>query len=567
MSLKWRFYASIALLVALAATAAAKLVDIQIIEHERWRTAAERIQVRELVQSFPRGRIYDRNGLLLAFDVQATSIALDNFHMTKPELLEELFQRHLQIPERRAEELIYQPGYFTWIARKVNPDLAQALKRDADAQGIHGLLYIPEWKRVYPQGGLASNVIGFAGLDNRGLEGLELAFDELLSGQEEQREVVRGADGTILDERVIEPGAPGSDLHLTLDAHIQHLAEEAIQEGVRRYRAQGGFALVMAPQTGELLAIAQDKTYDLNAFERSSPQERKNLAVGWPFEPGSTFKPFAMLAALDAGAVDPDDVINGDQPVVIAGHPFHNAEYLSYGPVTPTEIIARSINTGMIRVAQRLGAERLYRSLERMAFGRETGLPLPGEAPGVLRPLEQWSQLAIGSIPIGQGISVTGIQLARAYAAVADGGRLRPPQIIQWIDGPSPAPGALPPNGEARIASRTSVAALVEMMEQVVHGDEGTGIYARVDGFRMAGKSGTGQKAVPGRGYVKGKYVSLFAGFFPADDPRYLVLVVLDEVGTRYYYGGQTAAPVFKTIAEGIIDYVNLEPEELGVSE
>jgi len=552
--MRGRLLVATALLGVLFASAAAKLVEIQLFEHDRWLEAAEQIQVRRWVQSEPRGRIYDRNGLLLAFDVRAVSIALDNFHMTKPELLEGLLQRHLELTQEQTEKLVYRPSYFTWIARKLDPPIAEAIKAEAQERGIRGLIFLPEWKRVYPQGSLASNLIGFAGLDNQGLEGVELAFDELLRGHDERVEVTLGADGTLLSKRVIEPGSPGRDLYLTLDARLQLLAEEAIKKGVRHYRAKGGFAVVLDPKTGEILAMAQDKTYDLNHFERSSPQERLNLAVARAFEPGSAFKPFAMLAALEAGVVRPTERINGDQPVVIAGHAFHNAEHINYGPVTPAEIITKSINTGMIRVALRLGEERLYEFLRHLHFGEKTGVELPGEVAGRLRALEEWSKLEIGAIPIGQGIAVTGIQLVSRYGALANGGWLIRPHIVLGAEA----------RREGPIASYRNLQTLKEMMIRVVSDDGGTGILARVEGFEIAGKSGTGQKAIAGRGYVKGKYTSVFVGYFPASDPQYVVLVVLDEVGTRRYYGGQTAAPIFKEIAEGIIALKHLRPNGIG---
>lgn len=550
MTAKWRLYAVMGGLSIFLFTSTARLVDLQILEHAQWRERADQIHVRQVVQTQPRGSILDRHGRPLAFDVRATSIALDNYHMTKPELLQGLLENHLGMTSDEAEQVIYRPSYFTWVARKVDPDTAEALQADAEAEGINGLLFTPEWKRAYPQGSLASNLIGFAGVDNEGLEGLELAYDQQLSGQREERAIVRGADGTVLDERIVQPGIPGEDLRLTIDARLQRIAESAIRNGVRTYRAKGGFAIVSDPQTGELLAVAQDKTYDLNEFRDSAPEERKNIAAVQPFEPGSTFKPFAMLAALDAGAVHPGDEINGDSPVTIAGHPINNAEYRSYGTILPSQVIEMSVNTGIVRIAQDLGQERLYAFLDRLQFGRETNLALPGEVTGTLRPLEQWSRLSIGTIPIGQGISVTGLQLARAYGAIANGGLFMPLQILR---SPSSDPGNGARNGR-RVASRTDVRRLTSMMERVVHGDRGTGVYAKVNGFRIAGKSGTGQKAVAGQGYVDGKYTSLFAGFFPADDPQYLVLVVLDEVGQEQYYGGLTAAPLFKQIAEGIID-------------
>jgi len=540
MTVKWRLYAVMGGLMVFLLTSTARLVDLQILEHAHWRERAEQIQVRQVTQTQPRGSIVDRNGRPLAFDVRATSIALDNYRMTKPEILENLFQRHLGLSEEEAEERIYRPSYFTWIARKVDPETAEALKADAEAQGVDGLLFMPEWKRAYPQGSLASNVIGFAGVDNKGLEGIELAHDDHLSGQREERSIVRGADGT-----------------LTLDVRIQRIAESAIQAGVSEYRAKGGFAIVADPQTGELLAIAQDKTYDLNEFQRSVPEQRKNLAAVQPFEPGSTFKPFAMLAALQAGAVQPGDEIGGDSPVQIAGHRINNAEYRSYGTISPSEVIEISVNTGIVRIAQGLGQERLYRFLASMRFGEETNLSLPGEVAGTLRPLEDWSKLSIGTIPIGQGISVTGLQLTRAYGAIANGGFLNPLRLVQGRSTNSSSSDEL----VNRIAQHTHVSELTSMMEQVVHGDRGTGVYAKVNGFRIAGKSGTGQKAVPGQGYVDGKYTSLFAGFFPANDPQYLVIVVYDEIQEEQYYGGLTAAPTFKRIAQGIVDYTHLMPD------
>lgn len=557
MTERWRLYAVMGGLIVFLLTSTVRLADLQILEHAQWRERAEQIQVRQVTQTQPRGSIVDRHGRPLAYDVRATSIALDNYHMTKPEILERLFQKHLGLSEQQAQERIYRPSYFTWIARKVDPNAADALRSDAEVEDINGLIFTPEWKRAYPQGALASNVIGFAGVDDKGLEGLERAYDERLSGQREERSIARGANGTVLEERVVQPGRPGQDLKLTLDARIQRVAESAIQAGVNEHRAKGGFAVVADPQTGELLAIAQDKTYDLNEFQRSSPEQRRNLAAVQPFEPGSTFKPFAMLAALQAGSVRPGDEINGDSPVTIAGHDIDNAEHRSYGAISPSEVIEMSVNTGIVRIAQDLGQRRLHRFLDTMRFGEETNLPLPGEAAGTLRPLAEWSELSVGTIPIGQGISVTGLELTQAYSAIADGGLLKPLQLVR-----DPSLASTSSDASAvRIAQPAHVNELTSMMEQVVRGDRGTGVYAQVKGFRIAGKSGTGQKAVPGQGYVDGRYTSLFAGFFPADDPQYLVLVVYDEVQDDQYYGGYTAAPTFRDIAQGIIDEAHLAPD------
>ena len=548
------------LIALLFLTVSAKLVDVQIIEHPRWLARAEALQ-HDVVQSERRGRIYDRHGLLLATDVPAVSIALDSFHMTKPEVLKQILQQQLGLSPTTLDGLIYRRSYFTWIARQLDWQRAQTLKRAADQAGVQGLIYIDGWKRVYPKGSLASNVIGFVGLDGQGLEGIERSFDKELHGEEQQLEITSGARGIQIERRVLQRGNPGLDLTLTLDARIQFIAEQAIQEGVRKYQANAGMALVLDPKTGEILAMAQDQTYDLNDYEHSSALERKNLAVAVPFEPGSAFKPFVTLATLEAGAIRLDEKFDGDDgSVSIAHHVFHNADHRNYGSVTLADILTNSINTGMIQVAQRLGPDRLAAFLQRLGFAHTTGISLPGEVPGLLRPVDQWSSLDIGAVAIGQSVSVTGIQLISRFAALANGGLLRPPWIVSQLRDASGRAAPLPvkPDLPVQIASPANVALLTAMMEQVVA--KGTGILAQIPGYAIAAKSGTAQKAVPGVGYVQGKYTSLFAGFFPADDPEYVILVVLDEPHSKYYYGGDTAALIFKQIAERIIVLTHLQP-------
>ncbi len=558
--MKRRLLLASGLIVLLLLTVSAKLFDLQVIEHPRWLARAQSFQQRKLSVPERRGRIYDRHGLLLAVDVPAVSIALDNYQMTKPELLKGILQRQLGLSPERLDRLIYRPSYFTWIDRQLDWSKAQALRQAVRQAGIQGLIFLDGWKRVYPQGRLASNVIGFVGVDGHGLEGVERSFDAELRGSERQLLITAGARGLEVARQVLRPGRPGLDLYLTLDARIQQIAQRAIGQGVRQYRARAGMALVLDPRSGELLAMAQDKTYDLNDYRHSSALERKDLALTAPFEPGSAFKPFTMLAALSAGAVRLNEKFNGNDPVTIGGHPFHNAEHLSYGSVTLSDIITHSINTGMIRVAQRLGAKRLGDFLQRLGFGRLTGIGLPGEVPGILRPPATWSALGVGATAIGQSVSVTGLQLASRLAMLADGGLLRAPRLVLTLKDASgqELPLPHPTKPPVQIASPAQVQALVAMMERVVR--EGTGVLAKIPGFAIAAKSGTGQVALPGRGYVKGRYTAVFEGFFPADRPQYLILVVLNDPRVRYYYGGDTAAPIFKKIAQGIIALEHLQP-------
>jgi cell division protein FtsI/penicillin-binding protein 2 len=527
---------------------AGRLAQLQLVEADQWRALATRFQEGTVTIPSPRGRIYDRNGVLLAEDVRAISIAVDNYHVTRPELLEQLLTSHLQIPREVVREKLYRPSYFTWIARAIPPDKAESLEQAARSAGARGLILIEDRKRQYPHGDLASNVLGFAGIDGKGLEGIELLFDEELQGRDSVWSFVRMANGTQIERRQIQAGQPGRDLTLTIDSRIQHIAEQAITKGVRRYKAKAGLALVLDPWTGEVLAMAQDTRYDLNDFQRSRPEQRQNLSVIWAFEPGSSFKIFTMLAALEHNVIALDERISGSATHRIASHTFRNADGKEYGLVTPKDVIKNSINTAMIRIAQRLGEERLYQALKRYGFGQKTGIELPGEVSGYLPPVQSWSALEIGAIAIGQSVSVTAIQLASRVAAIATGGRLIPPTIVKGRT----------PRQETKIASETSCRSLTEMMIETVR--SGTGVLAQIDGYTIAAKTGTAQKAVPGQGYVKGKYVASFEGFFPAEAPRYVILIVLDEPGGREYYGSETAAPIFKEIAQQLIALDRIPP-------
>jgi cell division protein FtsI/penicillin-binding protein 2 len=527
---------------------AGRLAQLQLVEADQWRALATRFQEGTVTIPSPRGRIYDRNGVLLAEDVRAISIAVDNYHVTRPELLEQLLTSHLQIPREVVREKLYRPSYFTWIARAIPPDKAESLEQAARSAGARGLILIEDRKRQYPHGDLASNVLGFAGIDGKGLEGIELLFDEELQGRDSVWSFVRMANGTQIERRQIQAGQPGRDLTLTIDSRIQHIAEQAITKGVQRYKAKAGLALVLDPWTGEVLAMAQDKRYDLNDFQRSRPEQRQNLSVIWAFEPGSSFKIFTMLAALEHNVIALDERISGSATYRIASHTFRNADGKGYGLVTPKDVIKNSINTAMIRIAQRLGEERLYQALKRYGFGQKTGIELPGEVSGYLPPVQSWSALEIGAIAIGQSVSVTAIQLASRVAAIATGGRLIPPTIVKGRT----------PRQETKIASETSCRSLTEMMIETVR--SGTGVLAQIDGYTIAAKTGTAQKAVPGQGYVKGKYVASFEGFFPAEAPRYVILIVLDEPGGREYYGSETAAPIFKEIAQQLIALDRIPP-------
>ena len=553
------------LFVLLFAGIAARLVALQVIDSARWSDLAKRIQEEERIETASRGRLFDRNGVLLAQDLPAVSIALDNYHMSQPEVLIDILKRHLSLPEDTLTKKVYQEGYFTWIQRQVELGAARAIEAEARNLGALGLIFIDEPKRVYPQQALASNVIGFTGVDHHGLEGAELAFEEWLAGADTVVHVQRTGTGIELLRTTQSVGGPGADVTLTLDARLQQLAEQKLDEGVRDFSAKDGFAIVLDPRTGEVLAMAQAKRFDLNHYAQSPASARLNQAVARAYEPGSLFKVFTGLAALETQAVGLNERFDGDRKVRIGGHAFGNAEAgHKFGRVTLKEIIQNSINIGMIQVAQRVGQQALYRYLQRIGIGRPTGLGLPGELPGSLIPVERWSPLEIGAVAIGQAVTVTGLQLASRMAALANEGRIMQPILMlaaRDVDGNVLA--RTRPHSTGRVASLLNTQLMIDMMKAVV--EAGTGMDARLNGFSAAAKSGTAQKVVPGEaGYSNNKYISSFAGFFPADRPQYFILVVLDEVGDwkgrAGPWGGFTAGSIFKHIAEGLINLEKLYP-------
>ena len=541
-----------AVLVVCLAAIVGRLFQLQILQHASWIAAAASMQERTIELPPRRGSIFDRDGELLAFDVKAMAIAVDGKSVTHADQLAEILSEELGRALNEISDLVQRDSYFTWIDRRVDIETARRIERRADEAGAYGLVFIDTWKRCYPQGSLASNVLGFVGTDGEGLEGIELAFDEHLRGEPRRVRVLEGADGRAYDVEVIEEGHPGNDLVLTLDAALQFICEEEIAAGVSRFRADGGSIVVLDPETGAVLAMAQDKTYDLNRFWASTAEARRNLAVTYLFEPGSSFKVFTGLAALEAGVVSVGDTFNGNDGISVHGHVMHNADNDSYGTVTFGQIIEDSVNTGMIRVAQLLGEEKLHAMLVDLGFGRPTGIDLPGEVGGILRDVEEWSGLALASTSIGQSVAVTGIQLARAVAAVANGGTLVRPHVTVSVDARDEK------GASVSVASSGACATMRELMVRVV--ESGTGTLAAVDGFPIAGKTGTAQKAIPGRGYVDGKYTSLFVGILTAGNPEYVVLVVLDEVKTTPVGGGSTAGPIFRETASRLAHHEQLIP-------
>lgn len=532
-----------------------RLYQLQVLHHEDYRKRAERQQNQVITLTPPRGTIYDRRGRELAVSVEVRSVAADPTRIDDPAAAAAALAGVLGLDARKLAAELESQRAFVWVKRKVEPSLAAAVE-DLDLAGVFTL---PENKRFYPMQTLASQVVGFVGTDNQGLAGLEFLYDPLVASAPGKRTVVRDArSGTLLSPKLESlAGRPGQDVVLTLDASIQHLAERELERAVRASRARGGMVVVMDPATGAIYAMAARPTFDPNRFFAYPEKAWRNPPVSDAWEPGSTFKLVTLAAALEAGAVDPLDTFDCGHGAIRFGRTVIK-DHRSFGDLTVRQIIAKSSNVGAIKIGQAAGPQAFYKTMRAFGFGRTTGIDLPSESPGILRPIERWSPLAPAYYAFGQGLSVTAIQLTNAFAVIANGGRLLRPYVVARIGRPG-EPG-YEEHGREVVGlpiSPSSVRQIRGMLEEVVL--EGTAEAAAIPGYPAAGKTGTAQKAVPGGGYSASRHVASFVGFAPVGAPAIVVAVILDEPRPRYH-GGEVAAPLFRAVAEKTLLYLGVPP-------
>ncbi len=540
---KWRLL----LLVVLAAVwfggVILRLYQLQVQKHEHYRERAERQQQQVVLLSPPRGTIYDARGRELAVSVEVQSAAANPSAIEDPAAAAAALAPVLRRDVEELTTLLSSDKVFAWLERKLDPPRAAEVRE----LGIDGVFFLSESKRYYPLRHLAAQILGYVGTDNTGLAGLEFLYDGVVASEPGRRTVVRDARfGTVLHPHLETAEAtPGQSIRLTLDAAIQHLTERELAAAVEESGAAKGTAVVMDPTTGAILAMASYPSFDPNDFAASPRSHWRNRVVEDAFEPGSTFKLLTLVAALEAGAVDPLETIDCEMGgITLDG--VRIADHRPFGHLTTREIIAYSSNVGAIKLGFAAGRERLFDVIRRFGFGRPTGVDLPSESSGILRPLERWSKRTPAYVSFGQGISATALQLTGAFAAIANGGRLMRPYIVASVGDGEPRE---PQVSELPIAPSTLLQAR-SMLESVVL--EGTAKAAALEGYRAAGKTGTAQKAAPGRGYLDGKYIASFIGFAPVKNPVLACAVVLDEPWPRYH-GGDVAAPVFHKIATQIL--------------
>ncbi len=496
-----------------------------------------------------RGTIFDRTGEPLAIGEQMTTVFADPRAVVARTKVAVAVGRTLGLdPNTVYNELGDRSKGFVYLARKADPIAAASLEK----RGLEGLGFISEEKRTYPQLGVAAQVIGYAGTDNHGLEGLESSLERTLAGRPGSETIVKDLYGRAVDVVRSLPERRGKNVTLTIDHQIQANAEAILAQTVSKWHAKGGSAIVLDPRNGQVLAMANAPGFDSNEFPAANPDYRRNRAVTDLYEPGSTFKLVTISAALEDGVVTPRTSFTLQPTIHVADRVIHDAETRPTERMSVAEILTRSSNVGTVTIAERLGPEELARWISRWGFGRATGVDFPGESSGLVLPLDQWSGSTIGTVPIGLGIAVTPMQMAASYAAIANGGVRATPHLLEKIGARRvhAAPGR-------RIVSRSTARKLMTMLRDVVV--QGTGTAAAIPGYTVAGKTGTANKPTS-HGYSTSKYVASFVGIVPAKHPRAVVLVMIDEPrGT--IWGGVVAAPAFQKIAQFDLQYLAVPPD------
>lgn len=518
---------------------------LQITAASEYRTQA----LEQYIDSSPvtgkRGVIYDRDGGELAVSMRTATIYADPVRIQSPQDAADALAPVLGVEPGPLAERLSSDSRFVYLARKVDPVVWERV-RDLE---IYGVGMRPEEKRIYPRDTLAAQVLGYVGTDNVGLAGIEKEYDATLAAVEGERRVLRDAGRRSLAVLFGQEAQHGDSIVLTLDEDIQFEAEQVLAHLVKDYSAQKAAAVVLEPETGEILAMANAPSFDANEFGEASPELRRNYPVTDQFEPGSTFKTVTVAAALEAGVAAPETTYDLPSQITVYDRTIHEAheDVPAERQMSVTQILAESSNVGSVTLGMEVGKERLERMIRRFGFTEPLGLDFPGEAGGSMLPADEWSGTTITNVPIGQGVSVTALQMAAAYAAIANNGVLVRPHLV--IDG-----NAQP---EWQVVSGSVAGDIREMLKVAVA--QGTGKEAQVEGYAVGGKTGTAQKVKKdGSGYSSERFVASFVGMVPADDPELVILVAVDE--PTPHYGSVVAAPAFSKIADFALKHLEIAP-------
>lgn len=534
-----------------------RLVHLQVSMHEQLVERARNQQQGMIETGFERGQLSDREGRQLARSIETESVFIAPDEIKDVALASELIASSLGVDKAAVAKQISEAREakrrFLWIARRVPEEQAQKIA----ACKVDGVHLQKEAKRYYPNGALAAHVLGFVGLDNTGQAGIEQFYNQKISGEPGKLFLERDSRGRVYHSFAVE-SKPGQNVVLTIDQMIQYRAEQALAAAVQSSHAKSGTAIVLDPKSGEILALANAPSFDPNSPGTAKSETRINQALEYVYEPGSTFKIVAFSAALEKGLIKPDDKIDCQMgAITVAKRVVH--DHHPFGVLTATEALEKSSNVAAIKLGVRVGDPAMFEFIKLYGFGARTGVELPGESPGLLRSLNRWQPSSIGSIAIGQEIAVTPLQVAAAFATVANNGVRVAPHLVREIRSANGASVYRPTPEQHRVISIETANALKGMLEGVTL--NGTAKKAQLNGYSAAGKTGTAQKIDPKtRGYSKTKHIASFVGFAPVSNPAVVIIVVIDEPSGAYH-GGDVAAPVFRQIAEQILPDMDVMPD------
>ena len=541
-----------------------RLIDLMVLDHDKLSGRAEQQYIREKILKPQRGIIWDRKMREMAANIESDSLYAVPSKIDDTRTLTRKLAPLTRVSSKQLNMTLLKKKHkdFIWIDRKMDAETAHEVRQLLDKMGYDALGFIPESRRYYPKGRIAAHLLGFTNIDNDGISGLELTYNEYLKGEMTNISVGTDARGNRLS-RNIKDAVSGHNLLLTIDEGIQYIVERELSDAMAEWKAKAAVAVMMNPMTGEILAMANRPTYDPNFAGESRDYAKRNRAITDLYEPGSTLKTVLAAAALEEGIVDLDDEFDVSKGyIVVGGKPIRDVH--KHEIITFQEVIQRSSNVGAVQVGLKLGEEKYYHYIKSFGFGDKTGIDFPGEVRGLLRKTRDWSGTSLAALSIGQEIGVTPLQLLRSYAVIANGGVLIRPYIVSDIISPAGnIVKRVTPESEKRIISRRTAGAVKDMLKKVVE-EGGTAKRAYIKGNLVAGKTGTAQifdhKA--GR-YSRDKYVSSFVGFVPADDPKIALIVVIYEPEGKTY-GGIVAAPVFRKIIEHTFAYLNVPMERDG---
>jgi len=547
-----RVYVLVAVMGLWGMVIGARLYFLQVVQSSAYRERADDQQQKTTKIIPPRGGIFDRNENALAVSVQVKSVYAVPKEVVDVNATARTLASITRVPLSELVEKLSQRKKFVWIKRKTSDAEALAIEKAR----LPGIGFFEEFQRKYPNNDLAAQVLGYVGTDENGLGGLEGKYDE----------IVRGVDGKVVYltdglqrsyNESEEPAQPGANLITTLDKNVQYIVRQGVREAEARTHATGIHVVVMDPRNGEILAIENYPSFDPNNWRNSDPQLRKNGAIDLTYEPGSTFKILTVGAALEEGLTTPEeriDCLNG--AIFVSGKRIR--DHKSFGILSVSEILEKSSDVGAITLGLRLKDELMAKYIKKYGFGKATGIDLPGEENGTIRRTAQWTKSSIGYISMGQEVAVTPLQIVSLVSMVANGGTLYRPYVVKEVrDSQRKVISRTEPIGQ-RVMSEKSAQQMQGMLEKVV--TDGTATSAKLDGYRAAGKTGTAQKKGDGAGYSATKLIASFAGYAPASNPVIAMVVVIDEpVGA--YHGGEVAAPIFKQIADRILQYKGISPD------